>query len=396
MNRFLRVAVMMGTACAVPAMAQDAKKAEGQPAPNQTVVIRRAGAQGAVVVQKVEGKPIDDKDKDKDKAEAAKSGDAKAGEAVQGEVKGEVIMRANVVVQGQAVQAVEAVQVVVEGRAIDIAMPAVAIAGRQRNQANLDPLIAQFMPQMRPLLRTELHFVKTVCQPTKEQQKAIAILADKAFKDAVRTYAEAQQKMMQGQWRGNAQPDPAKALQDGMLAAVRACLPPEQAARYQHELDRRAADKKSVAIQNIVVRIDQELVLASDQREALARALDKDWKPAWGGNLESYMYGNDLLPALPQKLIEPILTPTQKKVWAGSQKASANVYFGGMNFANGAEMEADPIDEEVFAELRKVEAAEAAAAKARALSKGPPRPETIEPLEGEVNAVRGMRIIAPQ
>ena len=374
MNRFLRVALMLSVASAVPALAQDAKKAEDKPAPapNRTIMIQRVGG-GAVTVKNVEvkDKPKDEKAKEVKKVEAVK------GEAID----------VQVVVQGQAVPA----QAVVIENIIDVVAPMQLIRAAGRANANLDPLIAQFTPQLRPLLKTELHFVKLVCEPTKAQQKAIALEADKGFKEAVRKYADAQQKMMNGQWRGNTQPDARKMLQQAMVVAVKTSLTAEQAAKYQEELNRRAADLKTVTIRNIMVKLDQDLVLSADQREALSQALHKDWKDAWGSSLETYMYGNESLPALPDKLITPLLNPTQKKVWTSSQKNPSNTFFGNINFAGGFEMEGDPLDEEVFAELRKVEAAEA---KARELSKGPPR---LDPPDApQVQGVEMLRLVQPR
>ncbi len=388
MNRPQRSLVVLGVSCALPSLllvTANATTVQDVPQRAQTVIIVGQPAPGVIDIQKAEAKPAEGKKDDTKKGEARK-GEEKKGEAKEKDapVEKDKAVKAGVVldVKMEAVQAGEAV-------AVEMAAPVMVVQGMAVNGNNLDPLIQQFTQQFRPVLRTELHFLKTVCAPTKEQKQKIALEGDKALKAAVKKYAQNQQQMMNGQWRGGQQPDPRKLIQQGLLAAVKANLTPEQSQSYLAEIDRRNQDLKSVSVRNLVARIDQDLVLTADQREQLAAALHKDWKDAWGGSLEMFMYGNEYLPVLPDKLIAPILTPVQKKVWSGAQKTQVNAFFGGMGFLGGVEMDADPVDEEVFAELRKQEEAEAKKlAEAKAKLHGPPKP--VDPN----NAMQGIGVPA--
>lgn len=222
---------------------------------------------------------------------------------------------------------------------------------------DLNPLIQQFAPQFRPLLRSEAHFLRTICEPTEAQRKALARDGDRVLKDAARQYAEMQQKLMRGQWRGNTQPDPRKLIQQGMLAAARAHLTPEQVARYQAEVDRRTEDRKRAAIGLLVAKLDQDLVLTVEQRDKLAEALAQNWSDAWGGALEMYANGNDqYFPMIPEKVVGPLLNKTQKRIWDGSPKTQMNVFFGA-NFGGmgGLEIEDELPDEPAAGQAPKAE-----------------------------------------
>ena len=85
----------------------------------------------------------------------------------------------------------------------------------------LAPFIQQFLPQLKPLLKSEVHLVKVVCKPSKEQLAKIEKDGDAVIQEAARGIAKAQQNMMQGRWHGNtSNPDPRALLQAGMLKSV--------------------------------------------------------------------------------------------------------------------------------------------------------------------------------
>ena len=53
-----------------------------------------------------------------------------------------------------------------------------------------------------------------------------------------------------------------------MVQAIKAHLSADQVAQYQEELTKRAAGRKRLALRNLVARLDHDLVLSPDAREA--------------------------------------------------------------------------------------------------------------------------------
>ncbi len=224
--------------------------------------------------------------------------------------------------------------------------PAEARAEAAPAEEEVDPNIAQFIQQyqqqFQQLVKGELFFVRTICRPTKEQYQRIAATGDQAVKETVKAFAETQKKMMRGMMVAGQQstfPDPRKIIGEALAKSVKANLSAEQAARYQDELDKRAANRKRVALLNVVARLDQDLVLTAQQREKLATALEAKWDDSWG-QLELFQYGDQFQPNIPDNLVIPVLTETQQGVWRGANR-NRGVFWGGagLGFMHGVQFE---------------------------------------------------------
>src|SRR5262245_50457026 len=61
-------------------------------------------------------------------------------------------------------------------------------AARQQ-QAVIVQFEQQFAPQFRQLYRTEMHFMRIVCQPTRQQYEKIAAEGEAGLKEATKKYA---------------------------------------------------------------------------------------------------------------------------------------------------------------------------------------------------------------
>jgi hypothetical protein len=183
----------------------------------------------------------------------------------------------------------------------------------------LDPLIQQFSARLGGVLRAELRVVRAVCRPTKEQQEAIARDATNSFRELAQKQAFEQKERSQGRPRPPS--DPRTTIRDSLTRAVKAHLSPEQAARYQAELDDRIANDKQVVVRTLVARIDQEVSLSTDQREKLCASLTSNWNSNWFKHLDLLLYGGRILPQIPDQYVVPILDPRQKKIWTSAQKA---------------------------------------------------------------------------
>jgi hypothetical protein len=202
--------------------------------------------------------------------------------------------------------------------------------------ANVVNLMQQFLPQFRQLLKIELALLNRICQPSKEDRKRLQQAGDQSLKEAAKSFAEAQKKMMQGQWRHDSvQPDPRKIIREGLLKAVQQHLSAEQATRYQAELEKRKAHLKHVTIQNLVAKLDENLVLTAEQREKLTESLSRAWREDWERMLSMFMNGNQYLPNVADGAVTAILNETQKQLWRSAPKMEiAN--FGGFGWESVA------------------------------------------------------------
>jgi hypothetical protein len=181
--------------------------------------------------------------------------------------------------------------------------------------------------------------MRLVCQPTKPQYEKIAADGETALKATIHKFA--------GTWRRampDGQPEPRTLIAEGLLGSVRATLSPEQAARYQKELDQRRAARKRLAVLNLVCKVDQLLVLTAEQREKLGEILKENWNETWGQS-QWLTIGNQYFPPMPDDKILPLFTETQKNVWRDSSRR--NIRFGfHLGFLQGIEMEEEVWDDD--------------------------------------------------
>ncbi len=226
-----------------------------------------------------------------------------------------------------------------------LTLPPIAAAQRNPPPVNVaadaafvQQIEQQYGPAFRYMYRAELHFMRIVCQPTKEQYDKIAADGEPAVKEALRKCAEATRHN-----NPNAQVDLRAPLVEAITKAVRTSLSAEQAARYQKELDRRAAARKRMVLRNLVSKVDKVLLLTKEQRQQLGEILEKHWAEVWN-QTQMYMYGYNHFPSMPDTEILALLTEAQKTAWHGVQKGQ--IYFGidvGVNIAPGV-----AVDEEVW------------------------------------------------
>lgn len=219
--------------------------------------------------------------------------------------------------------------------------------------ANLAPLIQQIMPQCRPILRAELHLVTSLCAPTKEQREKIIKEGERVLMEAVTKFAEAQNRMQQRQWRGEAIPDPRQLIQEGLPTALKSILTPEQITKYRTEIEKRTLDKKQIEVRSLVARLDQSLVLTKDQRAKLVDSLTANWNDSWGRSLDQFlsMYGDQYLPIIPDRAILPVLNELQKKVYQGTQKIQVNFFGNNFQGGNMIFMEEEALDAPIVVEV---------------------------------------------
>lgn len=228
--------------------------------------------------------------------------------------------------------------------------PAVVAEMAAVELGNTDPFVQQFMPQFRYLLKTELRFLRSVCQPDPQQYQLIQTAGEASLKDAVTNFADIQRKMQLGGFQAGNQPvwpDPRQVIATGLMQSVKATLSPEQAQRYEQELDRRAAARRRAARLNLITKLDKDLVLSAQQRGQLNEILAAHWNDAWVQQLEVFLYGDQYLPMLSDDQVLPILNARQTEIWQGLPKQQNTIWgwagFGFLQLNMEDEIPADEI-----------------------------------------------------
>jgi hypothetical protein len=204
-----------------------------------------------------------------------------------------------------------------------------------------------------------------VCELTPIQRKQLAREGELAIGDAARRFVELQQKMMRGQWRRGMEqyPEPRRVMEEVLGKSLTGILSSEQLVRYQGEVAKRDASSKQVALDNLVAKLDADLVLTANQREKISESLSSHWNDFWSQSLQMLQNLEHFFPAIPDELVVPFLTENQKRSW---QRIPRNqTVFWGFNF-QGVVMEDDPIDDPELMEARREAGRKDARAKGEA------------------------------
>jgi hypothetical protein len=232
------------------------------------------------------------------------------------------------------------------------AMKGVAVkarVGEQQAAAVLDAQAAQYVQQFWSVFRSEYAFLRSTCNLNSEQRKEVARLGERAVKAAARQYLEAQRKFMHGGVRpGTEYLDPHKLIEQELTRAVAPLLSHDQERLYHLEIERRTASHKQVVIDNMIVKLDGDLVLTLDQRTKLVEALHENWQDSWFQVLEMLMDIDSFLPNVPDRVITPFLSDPQKEVWRRIPK-STNAFWG-FRFGNGMN---EPLEDPELDEAQK-------------------------------------------
>ncbi len=216
-----------------------------------------------------------------------------------------------------------------------VAKPAVVrVEGKMLlRPANLDNQVQQYLRQARPIVRAELIFVRKVCELDVEHFRRINRDVEAAFKEAAKTFVEAQQ---QGRVRTPAGVRASRAvdglalLNEGLASVMKKDLTSEQFADYQAEAEKRDANRKQSAVRFLVDAIDRDLYLSGPQRLKLTESLLSHWDHSWSMSLEYLLYGNQFYPLGIDPFVTPFLDAAQKRIWQGTQKVGGIGGIGGV------------------------------------------------------------------
>lgn len=198
----------------------------------------------------------------------------------------------------------------------------------------VDAIQQQFRMQFEPMLKVELSFANRACKLSEEQRRKLISKSNAWLDKFIRDYAKqgGQPQMVGAFIAGGRQQvaDPRESIQAGVEKIVKTELPKEQADIYVEESKKRAEFARKVAVDNLVTRIDKELILSPEQREKLTLSLTEHWDKNWAPQLEMFMHGMDMWPNVPDQWIRPHLTAAQHVAWGRLNKNHGHVFFGGM------------------------------------------------------------------
>jgi hypothetical protein len=196
-----------------------------------------------------------------------------------------------------------------------------APAAQEVEDARVREFKQHYGSRFRQLYKTELHFVRMVCEPTKQQFEKIAADGEPALQTTIRRIAAT--------WRrpvANDQSDLRTLILEALAKSARSILSPAQSTRYQKEVDNRWAARKQMMVLNLVSDLDSILLLSADQRVRLGEILQNNWDDSW--NKDRWLNrGSRFFPPMPDEKILPLLTETQKQVWRSLSKGNFRVGF---------------------------------------------------------------------
>jgi hypothetical protein len=203
------------------------------------------------------------------------------------------------------------------------------------------PQQQQLRAQFEPLLKVELSFANRVCKLSDEQRRTLITKSRVWLDTFIRDFAnQGGQPQVVRHWiaQGPAAPpidDVRESLRIGVGKFIQSELPKEQAAIYEEESRKRSEFQKSVAVENLVAKIDGELKLSPEQRARLTASLIEHWDKSWAPQLEMFAHGMEIWPNVPDQWIRPHLSDAQQRAWGRLSKHSGHIFFGGNMFGDG-------------------------------------------------------------
>lgn len=186
----------------------------------------------------------------------------------------------------------------------------------QANQVvrNQDAPARELRGMVRAYMIAELHFARAACGLSKVEYKAVG-------KDAMARCDRLAKDLLPA-FMARAKPDPkdplpTAAIEAALAEAVKARATPAQWAMYQTEVKLRRDDRRDSAVDLVLFTMDHQLLLSARQRESIRHGLVDHWNPAWyDALLERNPVESEWMVKIPDDLVTPDLSPTQRQTWA--------------------------------------------------------------------------------
>jgi hypothetical protein len=205
-------------------------------------------------------------------------------------------------------------------------------------EPTFDDVYQATMASFRPLLISELRFIRKACGLSEAELKPIvrdaACLAKKLSttlaKDELKRRKNTGKVVPEGKMEVRAEPaDPFTPILKDLTETVRGHVTSAQWARFQAESLERRAHRRRVAIANMVAQLDYQLLLSDDQRTRLSTSLAAHWDDSWTMFvLVTSDNDNQQFPPVPNSCVAPFLTESQKALWLRSAKHPPDGFAG--------------------------------------------------------------------
>ena len=195
-----------------------------------------------------------------------------------------------------------------------------------------DAMVQQFSQQLRPVLHSELGFVRLICSDLNlDQRKKVKDAADVALKVAAKTLVNQQnQQPVRPAPRGKKSTEPRAIIRDAIAQAAKDTFTEEQLARYTAAATKRIEKRKQTAILSVVARLDNHLYFTPEQREKITESISEKWQDDWEKWTQmAQVYGDQYFPMVPENLVVQHLNPEQKSVFSGIHRIDFNWWWGG-------------------------------------------------------------------
>ena len=183
--------------------------------------------------------------------------------------------------------------------------------------------IDELLQQLRPILYSELGFIRLVCDDLTVAQRA-----------QIRSAAEASLKLSASKMAVNQEPDhsvgigvlletrtePLSAIRQEIDTIMKEVLTPEKYATYSELAANRIAHRKRAALFAIVAQLDGNLCLAFQQREKIMDEISSHWQDEW----EQWLEWDSDFSEVPKNLdpiVRPMLDEFQAVVWKQTPKS---------------------------------------------------------------------------
>ncbi|MGP0065424.1 MAG: hypothetical protein ACLQGP_17700 [Isosphaeraceae bacterium] len=206
------------------------------------------------------------------------------------------------------------------------------VATRRRQRFNL-------ANQLRPLYRYELMSVRTACGLTPEQFRLIRPETDTAFDEVIANLFEAQLELRSGPGQVPQARDYETLIRDAVFRVVKRHVPAGRWAAFQEDLGRRESSRKQAGVEFLVAILDRELRLSGPQRDQLEHSLSAHWDSRWYWALEVTLGGNACVPPIPDELVRPYLSETQRGIWSRTYKFEGPLWGVALDHGGDPEME---------------------------------------------------------
>jgi hypothetical protein len=190
----------------------------------------------------------------------------------------------------------------------------------------------QFLPYFKRMHKSEMHFMRLVCQCDRQQFEKVKAETEPELKTLAQKFGQKNQNgfiMVNAGMAGQSSEDkndPMLLISGAIAKSIRKNLPVDMANRYDQEIaDRLESSKQAVALA-FVAKMDKILHLDSEQRDKITKLLNAKWKYSESRSRLLTLGGGMYFPTMPDSEINAILTAPQKRVWSGVQRG--NISFG--------------------------------------------------------------------